>query len=170
MDRAAAVITSAGAGVAGLCLVGIVGVGTLQILCRYILNAPLAWPEEVSRLLLIWLTYLGALLLPDAGRHVALGVLYDRMGDPTRRVADVLGDLLAIVFFAALTLGGLGLLGVVRGVLLPALQLPLNLICVVIPLSAGLQAYLHVVSLAHRLRGDRRGPFQGRRAAEPLSA
>lgn len=151
--RLATVVATAGARGAGLCLAGIVGVGMLQVFCRYVLNRPLVWPEEVSRLLLVWLTYLGALALPEAGRHVAVSVLYDRMPPSLRRGADVLADLLGIAFFAALAVGGLGLVVVVRGVLLPALQLPLNLICGLVPIIAVLQVYLHAVTLVRRLGG-----------------
>lgn len=154
VPRLTGAVTTAGAAAAGLCLAGIVGVGALQVVCRYVLNRPLPWPEEVSRLLLVWLTYLGALVVPEAGRHVAVGVVYDRLPPAGRRAADLLADLLGIAFFAALVAGGLALLGALRGVRLPALQLPLGLLCGVVPLVAALQVALHATRLLRRLRGD----------------
>jgi TRAP-type C4-dicarboxylate transport system permease small subunit len=69
-------------------------------------------------------------------------------------------DLAAVVFFGALALGGVLLVGMMQGLLLPALQLPMNLLFGVIPLVAVLQVYLHLVALIH---GGRR------RAANPTA-
>ena len=161
-QRLAAAVTQASGWAAGLCLAGIVCAGALQVVFRYVLNAPLAWPEEVSRLLLVWLTYLGALVLPHSGRHVAVGVLYDRLPPSRRRAADLLADVLGVGFFGALTVGGLELVGAMRGILLPALQLPLNLIFGLLLLVSALQVYLHAAAAIRRLGGRPRPPGGGR--------
>lgn len=154
-QRLAEWTASAGSWAAGLCLAGIAIAGALQVLYRYGLNAPLRWPEEVSRLLLVWLTYLGALALPDSELHVAIDVVYRRMPPRARRAADLLGDLLGIGFFATLTVTGFWLVLSMRGILLPALQVPLNLLLAIIPVTSALQAYLHAVSAVRRVRGAR---------------
>ncbi len=123
---------------------------------RYVLNTPLRWPEEVSRLLLVWLTYLGALALPELRLHVAVGIFYDRMPPAARRATDLLTDFLGMVFFGALVIGGVALVNTMEGILLPALQLPLNLIFGVIPAVGALHVYLHVVSAIRHLRGEGR--------------
>jgi hypothetical protein len=42
----------------------------------------------------------------------------------------------------------------VRGIRLPALQAPLNLLFVVIPLTGAAQVYVHAVAAVGRLRGE----------------
>jgi TRAP-type C4-dicarboxylate transport system permease small subunit len=125
----------------------------LQVFCRYALDAPLRWPEEVSRLLLVWLTYLGALVLPEMRLHVAVGAVHDRLSPRSRRAADLFADMLAVGFFAVLVVAGVSLMLSMRGILLPALQLPLNLLFAVIPVTGALQVYVHVVAAVHRIRG-----------------
>lgn len=153
-DRFGRFVTRASGWAAGLCLAGVVCAGTLQVFCRYVLNAPLRWPEELSRLLFIWLTYVGALVLPGQRLQVAVGFFYDRMSPRARRGLDLLADLLGAAFFGALAVGGVALVRTMAGLLLPALQLPMNLLFGVIPVVAGLQAYVHLVSAIRRLRGD----------------
>jgi len=155
-------VTAAGGWGAGLCLAGIVGAGALQVCFRYVFNAPLRWPEEVSRLLLVWLTYLGALVLPESRLHVAVDALYDRLPPPARRGADLLTDLLGVAFHGTLVVAGLWLAAAIDGIRLPALQLPLSLLVGVLPVAAALQVYLHAAAVVRWLRGVA-GPPGGER-------
>ena len=41
----------------------------LQIFCRYVLNHPLPWPEELCGFLIIWLTFLIADVLYKREQH-----------------------------------------------------------------------------------------------------
>lgn len=155
-------MTAAGGWSAGLCLAGIMGAGALQVWYRYVLNAPLPWPEEVSRLLLVWLTYLGALALPESRLHVTIDVLYDRLPPPARRGADLLTDLLGVAFHGILVVAGLWLVLAMDGIRLPALQLPLRLLVGILPVTAALQFYLHGAAAVRWLRGAA-GPPGGER-------
>jgi TRAP-type C4-dicarboxylate transport system permease small subunit len=46
-----------------LALAAIAFIIPLQVFCRYVLNAPLGWVEDVATGLLLWLAYLGAAVL-----------------------------------------------------------------------------------------------------------
>jgi TRAP-type C4-dicarboxylate transport system permease small subunit len=152
-DRVGWALAESGRWAAGLCLLGLVGLGTTQVFCRYVLNAPLRWPEELSRMLFVWLTYCGALVVPSQRLHVAVDALYVWLPMGSRRCLDALADLAAVVFFGALAIGGVLLVGMMRGLLLPALQLPMNLLFGVIPLVAVLQVYVHLAALISGSRG-----------------
>jgi TRAP-type transport system small permease protein len=78
----------------------------LQVFCRYLLDAPLIWPEEVARLSLIWLTYIGCAAVAARGGHIAVDMLPMRLRGGAQRV------LLAVIDgVLALTFAGLGWLG-----------------------------------------------------------
>jgi len=51
-DRGAAVVSS-------LIMLALVGVISTQVFWRYVLNAPLPWPEEVAGFLFAWLVFWG---------------------------------------------------------------------------------------------------------------
>jgi TRAP-type C4-dicarboxylate transport system permease small subunit len=44
---------------AALVLLFMAGIVALQIFCRYVLNRPLFWPEEMSVFLFVWLIWVG---------------------------------------------------------------------------------------------------------------
>jgi len=60
----------------------------LQVFCRYVLNASLSWSEELTRLLFVWLTFLGFGLAVRRGALPTIFVLGDRV--PQRRLAATL--------------------------------------------------------------------------------
>lgn len=60
----------------------------LQVFCRYVLNASLSWSEELTRLLFVWLTFLGFGLAVQRGALPTIFVLGDRVAH--RRLAATL--------------------------------------------------------------------------------
>ncbi len=54
----------------------------LQVFRRYVLNAPLSWPEEFAVLMFGWMIFLGAALVQRATGHISIDVLRRRVGGP----------------------------------------------------------------------------------------
>jgi TRAP-type C4-dicarboxylate transport system permease small subunit len=80
---------------------------TLDVLLRYLLNAPLQWSRDVSGLLLL-IAVLGALPHAwDRGYHVRMEILYARLGERGRSIADVVSVLSGAAFFLMLAVQAL---------------------------------------------------------------
>lgn len=58
-----------------LLMLGAAAVATLQVFCRYVLNASLPWPEEVAVWLFCWAVFLGMGLITGRGTHIAIDLL-----------------------------------------------------------------------------------------------
>jgi TRAP-type C4-dicarboxylate transport system permease small subunit len=73
----------------------------VQIVCRFVLAISVPWTEEVSRLLFIWLAYLGAAIGLREGTLIVIDTVPELLGAPARRVLDPLVRLvsLAVVLF-----------------------------------------------------------------------
>lgn len=56
-------------------MLGAAAVATLQVFCRYVLNASLPWPEEVAVWLFCWAVFLGMGLITGRGTHIAIDLL-----------------------------------------------------------------------------------------------
>lgn len=50
-----------------------------QVFARYFFGAPFSWSEEVSRLALIWMTFMAAAFVMAEGRHITVDVLSARL-------------------------------------------------------------------------------------------
>lgn len=48
---------------------------TLQVFCRYVLNASLPWPEELAQWAFGWAVFLGMALLTSRNSHITIGFL-----------------------------------------------------------------------------------------------
>jgi TRAP-type C4-dicarboxylate transport system permease small subunit len=137
--------------VAGVCLALIVGVTTTQVICRYVFASPLRWPEEFSRVMFIWMTYGGCLLLPHLRQHIAIEFVYDLLPGRWRYLLDLFIDALGVVFFAFLTFSAFVVAEAMAGLLLPALRWPVSALFGFVALAAAGQTYLHLETLCLRL-------------------
>lgn len=87
----------------GAMFLAIVALTTLQVAARYLFAQPLIWSEEVSKLLLVWLVFLGAAAVTFDGRHLDVDVLF-RAAPPWLRWGLRAVNLAAALFF----LGAMG--------------------------------------------------------------
>jgi TRAP-type C4-dicarboxylate transport system permease small subunit len=79
----------------GLLMAGITVSVFLQVITRYVLAYPLDWPEELARILFVWVALLGAVLALRRAAHFSIGALTDRFPRPVQRgLAIGLGFLL----------------------------------------------------------------------------
>ena len=69
----------------------------VQIVCRFVLSMSVPWTEEVSRLLFIWLAYLGAAIGMREGTLIVIDTVPELVGAPARRVLD---PIVRVVSFA----------------------------------------------------------------------
>src|SRR5215212_12011313 len=91
-------------------LVGAIVVITLAaVWWRYVINAPLAWPEQVSRILFVWITFVGAAVLYRERLHVAIDMFMAPLPRAARRAVGWAIELLILAFNFVLLLYGLKL-------------------------------------------------------------
>lgn len=64
---------------AALFLFLIVSTMGAQVFARYFFGAPFSWSEEVSRLALIWMTFIAAAFVMAEGRHITVDVISHRL-------------------------------------------------------------------------------------------
>ena len=69
----------------GVLMTGITISVFLQVITRYVLAYPLDWPEELARILFVWVALLGAVLALRRAAHFSIGTLTDLFPRPLRR-------------------------------------------------------------------------------------
>lgn len=137
----------------------------LQAVSRYAFNYSLSWPDELSQVLLVWLTFLGGAVVWRQGSHLAVGMLTevaaDRLGAWWARAVQRLTLALGMLFFIILIFYGGLLCRMLWPQLYPSLGVSKVVSYAAIPVGAGL-LLLH--SLAQWVAP--RAVAEGRRAGD----
>lgn len=87
-------------GVAVGLLISIATVALLQVVGRYLLTNPFIWNEEVTRLLLIWLTYIAGAAVTRRGLHISVDMFLRALPSRRRVFVAGLGECLTAASFA----------------------------------------------------------------------
>ena len=67
-----------------------------NVVLRYAFNSGITMSEELSRWLLVWLTFLGAVIALNEGAHLGTDMLVSRLGVTGKKVCLLLGHLLML--------------------------------------------------------------------------
>ena len=74
----------------------------LQFFTRYVLNDSLGWTEEIARMLLIVMTYAGAVVCAQTSEHIQVDLILETLPDGVQRALERLYNIVAALFFAFL--------------------------------------------------------------------
>lgn len=123
------------------------GLVLVQVFLRYVFHAPLAWVEEATIFLMIWMTFIGSGIALRRGSHVAMTLLLERFPPRMARWMLCLSQLAMFVFLLVVTWQGLFLAMSVEGQRSPALGIPMTWPYLTIPIGAGFMAIQLVAAI-----------------------
>ena len=121
-----------------------------QVFTRYVTGNPSSFTDELARFLMIWIGVLGAAYVSGRNLHVAIDILPLRQTKKTQKKLKIIVSILIILFvFFAFIIGGTRLVYIsyVLGQQSPALQLPLAIVYLIIPISGLLIMYYKISDL-----------------------
>jgi TRAP-type C4-dicarboxylate transport system permease small subunit len=114
--------------------------------CASLTDHSIVWVEEVSRYLMIWLTFLAAGLVLRYGGHVGIDTLQNAFPRGAVAIRAAIYALL-LVFFATMLWLGARYAIVAWGQTTPVMQIPMGAVYLAIPLGFGL-LILHLLLMA----------------------
>jgi len=129
----------------------------LQILFRYVFNAPLGWTEEMARFAFVWVSFFGASALMRVREHINVTIFLDRFPPRLRAAAEFFANICAVICVYFFLVGGLALATNEWRQLAPATEIPMGWIYLAIPVSAALMAIwvvIQTIEAVLRLRGE----------------
>ncbi len=121
-----------------------------QVFTRFVTGNPSSFTDELARYLMIWIGVLGAAYVSGRNLHVAIDILPTRSTEKTQKWLRAIVTVLVILFvFFAFVIGGSRLVYIsyVLGQQSPALQLPLSVVYIIIPISGLLIMYYKLSDL-----------------------
>jgi TRAP-type C4-dicarboxylate transport system permease small subunit len=70
----------------GICVAAIVLITLAAVWWRYVVNAPIAWIEQVSNILFIWITFVGAAVLYRQKLHIGVDMFIEMLKGRAKEV------------------------------------------------------------------------------------
>ena len=94
----------------GLTLIGVMTLVILyQVFMRYVLNDPPTWSEEISRFMMVWMTFLVAPIAYRRGMNVAIETLSRYLTGRIQAALQLVLNALIVYFMIEYAAEGLGL-------------------------------------------------------------
>jgi TRAP-type transport system small permease protein len=95
-----------------------------QVFFRFVLDSPLIWSEELARILLVWTTFIGAVVVCWDGTHLNVDVFFIKLPPGPRRWVRAFNALMAILFLTILAYFGIPIVEIAMMTDTGALELP----------------------------------------------
>jgi len=120
-------------GVLFLCLFAL---NILRIVSRYLMGISWIWVPDVSRLLFVWVVFLGASVLVGRNEHLVMDFFSAKLKPAAARRLHVAIQLGQMTFFAVMLAGGILIAGVRMRIPFDTLDFPTGWAYIAVPVCA----------------------------------
>jgi TRAP-type C4-dicarboxylate transport system permease small subunit len=124
-----------------------------QVFTRFVIGTPSSFTDELARYLMIWVGVLGAAYISGRKMHVAIDLLPTKLNKVGQVKLKIFVNILIIIFcFGALIVGGIRLVYITYSLeqYSAALQIPLALVYLVIPISGALIIFYKISDIINK--------------------
>jgi len=126
-----------------------------SILSRYIFHNPLAWSEEIARFMMVWICFLGTAICSNREEHLKMGFSLAKLISPQfDKLVLFLLEVAFIVFLILLIKAGVTVCDSGSYIRSPALQISMNYVMLVIPVTGVAMLIFHIASLYRMYKGE----------------
>lgn len=122
----------------------------LQVLFRFVLSSPLAFTEELARICMIWLVFIGSARALQKCEHFLVDALLNLMPTVPARLIGYLVDAVTIVFIVIMAKVGLDLVLRGSGQVMPSLGVSVAVQTVAMPLGCAFMLVHAICAVARR--------------------
>jgi len=122
-----------------------VGVIFLQVVARYVFDHALSWPEEAGRFLFVWIVFLAAVSVARDDEMLSLELIHRWIPAAWSRALKLLVSLVCFAFLLIVLKGGFELTVRQSTQISTALEIPMWIVYLIIPVGSALMAAVYLV-------------------------
>lgn len=139
----------------GFMIAGMVIIVFSNVISRYFLNASIAWSEEISRWMFIWLVFLGAIMAYVNNEHLGLDIIIKLFPKKITQLLIILADVLVLIVTAIMLKGGIDMTAdsFASGWVSSAVPIKYGYVYLAVPLSMAILLIEIIVKLAKDMIG-----------------
>ncbi|MRG87265.1 TRAP transporter small permease [Salinibacillus xinjiangensis] len=140
-------------------LLVIVVVTLLQVFFRFVLDSPLTWTDELSRLLLVWVVFLGVGVVSFDDKHLAVNMLQENMSPRVHLITTFIMRIIIMIFLVILILTSLDVVKVAHLKQSGALEIPFSFWRVAAPVGAGVMIFFTIMRSINDIKDFKAGVY-----------
>jgi len=137
--------------VAGSLFLALFLLNILRIFSRYFLGVAWLWEPDFSRLLFIWVVFIGATVLYAGKSHLVVDYFLNRMQPKNREGMHFMIDLVTLIFLVALVLKGIEVTKVRMRIPFDTWDLPTGYAYVAVPICGAIMIIVTLFRMAEYL-------------------
>src|SRR5699024_710870 len=126
----------------------------LQVIAR-ILNFTLIGTDELSRLLIVWLTFLGTSLAFHEDMHLSVQYFVNKLDDNKKRFVKILVKGLLIMFLLIIAFYAVKLSITIMNYISSTLLLPMSIVYLALPVGELFSIYILIISTKNIYESNR---------------
>ena len=126
-----------------------------QVISRYVMNSPSSYTDELAGYLLIWVGLLGAAYVAGKREHLAIDLLLQKSSEERKfKLEMIIGVFIILFAITVMVIGGLWLVFTrfFLSVKSAALNIPLGVIYLVLPISGLLITYFNIDNMYNMIK------------------
>ena len=123
-----------------------------QVFIRVVFGKPLYFTEEISRYAFVWAMFLGISFGIKNNLHLRVEVLRRFMGKKGEAITDICLDIVFIILFIKLIANGIVFSKFQAINISPALEIPMNLVTMIVPIAFFLGTIRLIESVILKIR------------------
>ena len=136
---------------AGTLFLALFFLNILRIFLRYFLGVAWLWEPDFSRLLFIWIVFIGATVLYVGKGHLVVDFFLARMQPKIRERMHFMIDLVSAIFLAALVLKGIEVTKVRMRIPFDTWDLPTGYAYMAVPICSAIMIIVTLIRMAEYL-------------------
>lgn len=133
---------------------------------RFVLKNPLAWSEEATRFLFIWVSLIGASIGIEENVHTNVNLFVNLFPEKVQKIISIIANLICALFCIALVYTGIHLVKAQSHQLSASLRINMAYVYTSIPVSFTLMAINFIVNAVKISKGEALGTSESGQAME----
>lgn len=163
MDKVNRIIDAAVFHLAALALGALTIICLAQVIARYAFHASFVWAEEVSIVILLWVTWIAACLAVKNRVHLRVTILEGRIERRKGILIQIFLNCIAVIFLAIVAFSGrLVVLSMANITLMSLPSIPINVMYASVPIGSLLMIFYLIRAIASDWNSYRELGKQGR--------
>lgn len=129
-----------------------------NVIGRYVFSHSIIFSEEVSRILFVWVVFLGAAIIIKDNGHVSVDLLSSKLkGKASGKVLDIIIGIAGFLFIGIVFAGGLVLAGTMNMYSSATLGIPMGYVYWAIPIGSSIMFIHHSLNFIKIFVPDEEG-------------